>query len=43
MAFVSKDWRKLIYCGYAWEYLFDSDRDKSWKEIKLSKELFTEF
>ena len=36
MAFVSKDWRKLVYCGYAWEYLFDSDIDESWEEIKLS-------
>ena len=27
MALVDRDWRKLVFSGYAWEYLFDSDKD----------------
>ena len=30
LSLVSKQWRKLIFAGYAWENLFDKNYDSSW-------------
>ena len=27
IAFLSKDFRELVYSGYVWEYLFDTSKD----------------
>ena len=30
IANVSKDWRLLVYSGYAWSSLFNDEKDNSW-------------
>ena len=36
IANLSKQWRKLVYSGYAWTSLFNDQKDQSWALHRIS-------